>query len=140
MPARIPFYKYHALGNDYIVLNPEEIENLPALSAAQIQSICHRHCGIGSDGILLGPLEDSDQNMALRIFNPDGSEAEKSGHGLRIFARYLWDTGIIQYDPVKIQTAGGVVSARVHRGGGCPPLGIVRRADQGAYARRQNRH
>jgi diaminopimelate epimerase len=117
MPARIPFYKYHALGNDYIVLNPKEIEDSPTLSAAQIRSICHRHYGIGSDGILLGPLEDPAPNVALRIFNPDGSEAEKSGNGLRIFARYLWDKGIIGDDQVQIQTAGGLVSARVHSDG-----------------------
>ena len=66
---------------------------------------------------MLGPLKESDQKIALRIFNPDGSEAEKSGNGLRIFARYLWDTGIIQYDPVEIRTSGGVISARVHSGG-----------------------
>jgi diaminopimelate epimerase len=117
MPASIPFYKYHALGNDYIVLNPKEIEDSPPLNVARIRSICHRHYGIGSDGILLGPLEDPGLNSALRIFNPDGSEAEKSGNGLRIFARYLWDKGIIGDDQVQIQTAGGLVSARIHSGG-----------------------
>jgi diaminopimelate epimerase len=117
MPARIPFYKYHALGNDYIVINPIETEGAQTLSAARIQSICHRNFGIGSDGILLGPLADPADQMALRIFNPDGSEAEKSGNGLRIFARYLWDTGMVRDAPVEIITAGGPVSARVHGGG-----------------------
>ena len=117
MPASIPFYKYHALGNDYIVINPAETKSAPALNAARIQSICHRNFGVGSDGILLGPLTDSVSEIALQIFNPDGSEAEKSGNGLRIFARYLWDNGLIKDKPVQINTAGGVVSARVHAGG-----------------------
>jgi len=112
MDSPIPFYKYHALGNDYIVLNPAEIGNSPPL--ALIRLICHRNYGIGSDGILLGPFEDSEGNMALRIFNPDGSEAEKSGNGLRIFTRYLRDKGFIQADTVKIKTAGGWVRAQIH--------------------------
>jgi len=109
------FYKYHALGNDYIVLNPEDAgENL---SESQIQLICHRHYGIGSDGILLGPIESSKCDFALRIFNPDGSEAEKSGNGLRIFSRYLWDHGFVQEKPFSIQTVGGNVRSRVHQNG-----------------------
>lgn len=117
MPANIPFYKYHALGNDYIVINPTETKSTPTLNTARIQSICHRNFGIGSDGILLGPLTDPANEIALQIFNPDGSEAEKSGNGLRIFARYLWDKGIVKDSPVEIISAGGPVSARVHEGG-----------------------
>ncbi len=117
MSASIPFYKYHALGNDYIVINPAEIDHTQSLTPAQIQTICHRNFGIGSDGILLGPLKDDDDEIALQIFNPDGSEAEKSGNGLRIFVRYLWDKGMVSDAPVEIITAGGPVSARVYKGG-----------------------
>ena len=115
MPFPIPFYKYHALGNNYIVLNPNEIET--SLTESLIQLICHRHFGVGSDGILLGPMDAPDFDFALRIFNPDGSEAEKSGNSLRIFARYLWDKGLIQQDPVRIQTAGGPVIAQILKEG-----------------------
>lgn len=115
MSSPIPFHKYHALGNDYIILDPKEIKL--SLTESQIQAICHRHFGIGSDGILLGPMEAADYDYALRIFNPDGSEAEKSGNGLRIFARYLWDKGLIQHDPVRIQTAGGPVTAQIRKEG-----------------------
>ena len=115
MPFPIPFYKYHALGNDYIVLNPNEIET--SLTESLIQLICHRHFGVGSDGILLGPMDAPDYDFALRIFNPDGSKAEKSGNGLRIFTRYLWDKGLIQHDPVRIQTAGGPVTAQIRKEG-----------------------
>lgn len=109
------FFKYHALGNDYIVLNPTDTEG--ELTPSQIKSICHRNYGVGSDGILLGPLETSECDFALRIFNPDGSEAEKSGNGLRIFSRYLWDEGLVQEEPFTILTAGGRVRCQVYAGG-----------------------
>jgi diaminopimelate epimerase len=115
MSTAFPFSKYHALGNDYIVLNPHDIDQ--ELSTSQIQSICHRNYGIGSDGILLGPIGDDDRVFALRIYNPDGSEAEKSGNGLRIFARYLWDKDLIGEKAIDIQTVGGPVKAQVHKGG-----------------------
>ena len=115
MLSPIPFYKYQALGNDYIVLSPDECGQ--ELTADMIRLICHRNYGIGSDGILLGPYDDSECDFALRIYNPDGSEAEKSGNGLRIFSRYLWDKGLIGDLPVKIKTAGGPVNARIKRNG-----------------------
>ena len=115
MSSPLPFYKYHALGNDYIVLKPDDLSE--ALTANLIRLICNRNYGIGSDGILYGPLEDAKGNFRLQIFNPDGSEAEKSGNGLRIFSRYLRDTGLIGYDSVQIMTTGGPVNARVHQTG-----------------------
>ena len=107
------FFKYHGLGNDYIVLDPADFGE--QLSTTQIRLICHRNYGIGSDGILLGPLEASGSDFAVRIFNPDGSEAEKSGNGLRIFSRYLWDKGLVGTKPFTISTAGGKVQSQVHR-------------------------
>jgi len=105
------FYKYHALGNDYLVLNPSDL--VGELDAFQIQRICHRNYGVGSDGILLGPLETKEGDFGLRIFNPDGSEAEKSGNGLRIFSRYLWDQGLVKDKPFTIMTSGGRVESTV---------------------------
>ena len=107
------FFKYHGLGNDYIVLDPADVGE--QLTTTQIRLICHRNYGIGSDGILLGPLEASGSDFAVRIFNPDGSEAEKSGNGLRIFSRYLWDKGLVGTKPFTISTAGGKVQSQVHR-------------------------
>lgn len=109
------FAKYHALGNDYIVLNPADAIVVP--SPDQVKRICHRNYGIGSDGILFGPSKASGCDFSLRIFNPDGSEAEKSGNGLRIFSRYLWDSGLVSDKPFTILTAGGLVTACVHQGG-----------------------
>jgi diaminopimelate epimerase len=109
------FAKYHALGNDYIVLDPADIRR--DLTTAQIRLICHRNYGLGSDGILLGPLKIADADFGLRIFNPDGSEAEKSGNGLRIFSRFLWDRKLVRDDPFTVFTAGGKVTCQVHRAG-----------------------
>jgi len=148
----VKFYKYHALGNDYLVLNPADFpaqadsacklrdgpagnDRTPSKwgaappSEAEVRLLCHRHYGLGSDGILWGPVETLDnvadavgdrakqdnaaqprQNGSprmLRIYNPDGSEAEKSGNGLRIFARYLAEHGLVQGDTFTLQTVGG---------------------------------
>ena len=110
------FYKYHALGNDYIIIDPSENGNCE-LTPSQIQLICHRNFGVGSDGILWGPLESADCDYALRIYNPDGSEAEKSGNGLRIFSRYLWDKALIGNKPFTIHTPGGKVRSRIRENG-----------------------
>jgi len=108
------FYKYHALGNDYLVLDPSEFKEL---TEDQIRRLCHRNYGIGSDGILYGPTDTEKTDFALRIFNPDASEAEKSGNGLRIFARYLWDKGKVKEDEFTISTLGGKVKAKVYDNG-----------------------
>ncbi len=106
------FFKYHALGNDYIVLDPKQW--LSQLSRSEIVRICHRNFGIGSDGILWGPLPaQDDAPFSVRIFNPDGSEAQKSGNGLRIFCRYLFDHDLVKNAPFKVHTCGGVVQATV---------------------------
>ncbi|MEN8251486.1 MAG: diaminopimelate epimerase, partial [Bacteroidota bacterium] len=71
----------------------------------------------GSDGILLGPLDSKSSDFGLSIFNPDGSEAEKSGNGLRIFARSLWDEQLIGDEPFTVHTLGGAVSCVVSHDG-----------------------
>jgi diaminopimelate epimerase len=111
----VKFYKYHGLGNDYIVMNPADIGR--DLTQDEIKLICHRNYGIGSDGILWGPLQSDVAPFRLQIFNPDASEAEKSGNGLRIFSKYLFDIGKVASDPFKIDTLGGVVTSRVHTTG-----------------------
>ena len=111
----IPFTKYHALGNDYLVLDPRDIQEI--FSTAKIERICHRNFGLGSDGILYGPLKTEEADFGLRIYNPDGSEAEKSGNGIRIFCRYLFDTGRVSEAPFSIWTPGGVVNCQVFKAG-----------------------
>lgn len=104
------FVKSHGLGNDYIVLDARESEF--EFSKKNTKTICDVHYGLGSDGILL--LVDSPKaDFGLRILNPDGSEAEKSGNGLRIFAKYLYDYKHSSSKSFSIDTLGGVVHANV---------------------------
>jgi diaminopimelate epimerase len=105
------FYKYHGLGNDYLVIDPAKFGPKP--TAESVKLICHRNYGIGSDGILYGPIIAEDGSMSVRIFNPDGSEAEKSGNGLRIFSRYLIEAGYVASKDFDIDTRGGRVSVHL---------------------------
>lgn len=105
------FFRGHGLGNDYIVVDPKALTF--KLTPKSIQLLCHRNWGLGSDGILaLAPTRKAD--FGLRIFNPDGSEAEKSGNGLRIFARYLHATGKTKKQRFTVDTKGGLVTINLH--------------------------
>ena len=104
------FVKSHGLGNDYIVLNSDRIDF--QLTEKAIIRICDYHFGIGSDGILL-KVNSGIADFGLRILNPDASEAEKSGNGLRIFAKYLYDYKFAAEKSFTIETPGGVVRAEV---------------------------
>ena len=110
------FHKYQALGNDYVVLAGGALGEPP--DPAVVRRICDRHYGIGADGILLDetparPGADGPR-AALRIFNPDGTEAEKSGNGLRIFARYLRDRGrVTGTEWFEVETPGGTVACSI---------------------------
>ena len=112
------FIKYQALGNDYIMLDPADWPAPP--TPAQIQRICDRYVGVGADGILWGPTIPDDyvgpvgnRPYGVRLFNPDGGEFEKSGNGLRIFARYLWDRRLPAGPDFAMDTPGGPVLAHV---------------------------
>jgi diaminopimelate epimerase len=120
------FYKYHGLGNDYLVIDPAEFPFVPDPGA--VRAVCDRNYGVGSDGILLGPGPDPARPV-LRILNPDGSEAEKSGNGLRIFAWFLYEKGLAGAGPFPIKTLGGRVTARI-----VDPARKVVRVDMGAPA------
>ena len=98
------FRKYEALGNDYLVVDPQDCPVAPGPKF--VRALCDRKYGVGSDGVLYGPLVDP-AGFRIRIFNPDGSEAEKSGNGIRIFARYLRDAGYVKGSDGTIVTAAG---------------------------------
>jgi diaminopimelate epimerase len=109
------FAKYQALGNDYLVVEAEAVG--AALGPGLAIALCHRHTGVGSDGLLVSEAPGPDGSAGLRILNPDGSEAEKSGNGLRIHARYLFERGRVGDAPFEVRTAGGRVRCRVLEGG-----------------------
>ena len=104
------FVKTHGLGNEYIVLNEEKINF--KLTENAIKRICNVNFGIGSDGILL-KVGSSKADFGLKIFNPDGSEAEKSGNGLRIFCKYIYDYGFEDGKEFSVETKGGIVKAKI---------------------------
>ena len=105
----IPFVKGHGLGNDYLVMQESDLPG--PLHPAAIVKICDRNWGVGSDGILLR-VPSARADFGLRIFNPDGSEAEKSGNGLRIFAKFLYDHGHAGREVFTVDTPGGLVECR----------------------------
>jgi diaminopimelate epimerase len=108
----IPFAKGHGLGNDYIVMDEADLPR--PLDTRGIARVCDRNWGVGSDGILL-KVPTARADFGLRIFNPDGSEAEKSGNGLRIFAKYLWEHGHVHGRPTfTVDTKGGIVECTCH--------------------------
>jgi len=111
MLSKNQFVRSHGLGNDYIVMDPAALSF--KLTPQNIIRVCNRNTGVGSDGILA--IEKSDSSLAkLRIYNPDGSEAEKSGNGLRIFCKFLFEHGYTEKTYFEIETAGGKVQAQLH--------------------------
>jgi len=113
MSRRLQRHEYvrsHGLGNDYLVVDGATLGF--TLTEERIRRICDRHTGVGSDGILEVVNPPAGFDAAVRIYNPDGSEAEKSGNGVRIFAKFCLDHGYADPSrPVKIHTLGGPVEA-----------------------------
>jgi diaminopimelate epimerase len=104
------YVKMHGLGNEYIVLESTDLDF--RLTKQAIRRLCNIHFGIGSDGIVLHvPSEKAE--FGFRVFNPDGSEAEKSGNGLRILCKYLYDYGYAKSRKFTVETLTDIVSAEI---------------------------
>jgi diaminopimelate epimerase len=107
----VRLFRAHGLGNDYLAMDGEALPF--ALTPASVRLLCDRHRGIGSDGILVW-VPSGAADFGVRIFNPDGSEAEKSGNGLRIFAAYLHAAGRVETGRrFQVETPGGVVEMEI---------------------------
>src|SRR5680860_1600112 len=106
------FEKWTALGNDYVIL---EAEQLPwELTRRRVQRICDPHFGVGSDGVLLLSRSENPELVAnVRIFNPDGSEAELSGNGVREAVLYLRRHRWTEEDTFTVITAAGPITPTV---------------------------
>lgn len=104
------FTKSHGLGNDYLVFEEKSLSF--DLTPEAVRLLCDRNLGIGADGILLR-VDSEKSDFGLRIFNPDGSEAEKSGNGLRIFAKFLHERGRAGSKVFSIETPGGETRAEI---------------------------
>jgi diaminopimelate epimerase len=108
----VRFEKWQALGNDYAIVEERELPF--ELTPARVRVLCAPHTGVGSDGVLLlRETADDDLVAELRIFNPDGSEAELSGNGVREAVMYLRRHGWTQDDSFSVRTVAGEVHPRI---------------------------
>lgn len=104
---RLTVEKYHGLGNDYLVYDPGRNGGMK-LNPDRVRLLCNRNFGVGADGVMEGPMLDG-ENISMVIWNSDGSIAEKSGNGVRIFAKYLKDGGYVQKKDFTLCSEGGQV-------------------------------
>ena len=112
----ISFTKMHGIGNDYILIDARQVDKDWSQIAVEI---CDRHFGVGSDGILL--IRDSDvADCRMQIYNPDGSEAEACGNGIRMFSKYVVERGVVSApeDRLVVQTLGAVGKIELSRSNG----------------------
>ena len=112
MARRLNFWKMHGLGNDYIVIDNRggelSEEELPDLAI----KLCRRRVGIGADGLLL-VCNSRVADAKMRIFNPDGTEAEMCGNGIRCFAKYCFENGIAKKNVISVETLAGIKELRL---------------------------
>ncbi len=105
------FTKMHGIGNDYIYINGFE-ETLPDDLPALARRMSPRHTAVGSDGLIL-ILPSDEADVRMRMFNPDGSEAEMCGNGIRCVAAYSYDRGLCQRTQMTIETRAGIKNASI---------------------------
>ncbi|RYG73064.1 diaminopimelate epimerase [bacterium] len=126
------FVKMHGLGNDFVMVdciaNPAPDE---AILSDLSEKVCDRHFGVGADGLIL-ILEDDEADYRMRMFNPDGSESEMCGNGIRCFGKYLFDAGMIEAKAISVATSQGLQHIEIVPGQvrGANPLQV--RVDMGA--------
>jgi diaminopimelate epimerase len=128
------FEKWQALGNDYLIVEASEV-SFP-LTAAAVRRLCDRHTGPGADGVLeLSPADAPGFVARLRIFNPDGSEAELSGNGAREAIMYLWRAGWTDATTFSIQTAAGEIRPTITGETTCAvDMGRAKLVDEGTLS------
>ena len=132
MNNSLKFTKMHGLGNDFVMIDclesePIATEHLESFSEA----VCVRHFGVGADGVIL-ILPDEHADYRMRMWNPDGSESEMCGNGIRCFAKYLYDAGHVDAQSVSVATALGLQSIEILDGGQRGARDLRVRVDMGA--------
>jgi diaminopimelate epimerase len=128
----VRFEKWQALGNDYVIVEERELPF--ELTPARVRAICAPHTGVGSDGVLLiREAGEGDLVAEVRIYNPDGSEAELSGNGVRQAVMYLRQHGWADQDSFAVRTAAGEVRPRIDGDLCTLDIGRVRLRAEGDY-------
>ena len=123
----------HGLGNDFVMVDclqtlPPPEEKMAALSEA----VCTHHFGVGGDGLIL-ILPDNEADFRMRMWNPDGSESEMCGNGIRCFGKYLYDAGLVKKSTISVATAKGLQQIEIQAGDAAPgATTIMVRVDMGA--------
>jgi diaminopimelate epimerase len=109
------FTKMHGAGNDFIVVDALKEHYLKdsLTSPDIIKRLCDRYFGIGADGLIL-ILPSASCDLRMQILNSDGSEAEMCGNGIRCFAKYAYEHGLIRESALRVETLAGVISPELH--------------------------
>ncbi len=126
----LPFTKMQGIGNDFVVL--DALRDALTFDPALVPALCDRRRGVGGDGVLLVEKGDA-APFRMRMWNPDGSESEMCGNGLRCAAALLRDRGHVE-GPVEIETGAGVLRADFREGGVAVDMGFARLLDEGKDA------
>lgn len=119
MAVSIKFTKMQGLGNDFILVDYEEIRKYNLDYNDLAAKICHRNFGIGADGLIIvnPPDYQTDADTSWRIFNSDGSEPQMCGNGIRCFARYVYEKGIVKKKKFSVQTQAGIIIPEIQDNG-----------------------
>ena len=112
--GKVQFSKWQGLGNNYIVVHAEEVPF--ELTPERVRLLCDRNLGIGSDGIMVIGTPTGENRFPIAIFNPDGSQAEMCGNGVRMVARKLQMEGLLTSDTVVLETAAGEIVPKLGDG------------------------
>ena len=121
--SEINFYKYHGLGNDFVLIDSRN-QKLDGFDLKDLAvSVCDRHFGIGADGLLL-VYPSPKAHYRMQVFNPDGSEAEMCGNGIRCFAKYVYEADKLKEEVISIETLAGVLLPAVILGPDKKVIGV----------------
>jgi diaminopimelate epimerase len=109
----------HGLGNDFVIVDNEEIEKNNISSSELAKKICDRNFGIGADGLIVVNPSDmkGDTDVKWRIFNSDGTEPQMCGNGIRCFAKYVYEKRIVNKKRFTVQTLAGVIIPEIQENG-----------------------
>lgn len=112
---KIPFYKYHGTGNDFILVNGLKHPAIADISNQQVASICERHFGIGADGFII-LAKDANDGYQMIYYNSDGNKSTMCGNGGRCLAKFAFDLGLFEHDFL-FQAIDGIHRARIYEDG-----------------------